>query len=137
MNDMQGIWPEGMKRTRQRESILAVLKNAKQPLSAADICMLMEKGSEAIWMSTVYRVLDQFVKKGLVLKTNMLNSDMSLYEYNRFKHQHYAVCMNCRKIFPMENCPMEQFHPKLADEGFRVTGHSIEVFGFCSGCKPG
>lgn len=136
MNEKQNTWPAGIKKTRQRESVLLVLEHADKPLSAADISSQMEKGGDAAWMSTVYRVLELFVKKGVVIKTNVMNNEMAVYELNRFKHKHYAVCMNCRKIIAMDNCPMEKFVPKLEDEDFQVMGHNLEVFGFCKDCKP-
>lgn len=129
------IWPAGVKRTRQRESVIAVLKNADKPLSAADISSKMEKSGDTAWMSTIYRVLELFVNKGVIIKTNVMN-EMAVYELNRFEHKHYAVCMSCRKIIAMENCPMEEFIPELEDEGFHVMGHNLEVFGFCQDCDP-
>lgn len=134
MKEVQKNWPAGIKRTRQREGVLSVLENSDAPLGAADICTRMEAGGDAAWMSTVYRILELFVKKGVVIKTNVMNNEMAVYELNRFKHKHYAVCMNCHKIITMDNCPMEKFIPKLEDKDFRVMGHNLEVFGFCKDC---
>lgn len=136
MKKKQNSWPAGIKRTRQRESVLSVLENSDRPLSAADIGSKMEKSGDAAWMSTVYRILELFVKKGVVIKVNVMNSEMAVYEINHFKHKHYAVCMNCRKIIAMDNCPMEKFIPKLEDKDFRVMGHNLEIFGFCKDCDP-
>lgn len=124
-----------MKRTRQRESVLAVLENSDRPLSAAEICFKIEMGGDSVWMSTVYRVLELFVEKGVALKTTVLNNEMAVYELNRFQHKHYAVCMKCRKIIPMGNCPMENFTPMLAEEEFQIVGHNLEVFGYCRKCR--
>lgn len=136
MKEKQNNWPSGVKRTRQRESVLSILENSQKPLSATDICSGMEKGGNSAWISTVYRILELFVKKGVVIKTNVMNNEMAVYELNRFKHKHYAVCMNCHKIITMDNCPMEKFIPKLEDEDFHVIGHHLEVFGFCKDCDP-
>ncbi len=65
-----------------------------------------------------------------------MNSEMAVYELNRFEHKHYAVCMSCRKIIAMDNCPMETFIPKLEDENFHVMGHNLEIFGYCKDCDP-
>ncbi|EGO63357.1 Fur family transcriptional regulator [Acetonema longum] len=136
MKEGQNNWPAGIKRTRQRESMLSILNNSEKPLSAADICTKMERSGGSAWLSTVYRTLELFVKKGVVIKTNVMNHEMAVYELNRFKHKHYAVCMNCRKIIAIDNCPMEKFIPQLADEDFRVMGHNLEIFGFCKDCDP-
>lgn len=125
-----------MKKTKQRESVLAVLREAGGPLSATDICARMEEKGETAWLSTVYRVLEMFVDKGIALKTDMVNSDVALYELNCFQHKHYAICMRCHKIIPMDNCPMEHFIPRLEEDNFRVVGHNLEVFGYCKDCAP-
>ncbi len=135
MEEKQFAWPAGVKRTRQRESVLEVLEKSDRPLNAAEICSKVEAGGDTAWMSTVYRVLELFVEKDLVIKTNVMNNEMAVYELNRFKHKHYAVCMKCRKIIPMGNCPMENFTPLLAEEGFQVMGHNLEVFGYCRNCR--
>jgi Fur family ferric uptake transcriptional regulator len=129
-------WPVGIKRTRQRESILSILESSGKPLSATDICSEMEGSGHSAWLSTVYRVLELFVKKGVVIKTNVMNNEMAVYELNRFKHKHYAVCINCHKMITMDVCPLEKFIPKLEEEDFHVMGHNLEVFGYCKDCKP-
>ena len=136
MKQLQTDWPSGLKRTKPREQVLAVLEQAAKPLSAMEICSEIEKNGESAWLSTVYRILELFVNKGMALKIAMMNSDMALYELNRYQHKHYAVCMSCQKIFPMENCPMEKFIPKIQDKDFRVIGHNLEVYGYCKDCAP-
>ena len=128
------VWPEGIKRTKQRESVLSILESALEPLSAAEISSKMEEEGEKVWMSTVYRALEVFVKNDLVIKTNVLNSEMAVYELNRFEHKHYAVCISCHKLISMDNCPMDKFIPELQDEDFKVLGHNLEIFGYCKDC---
>ncbi len=135
MKEIQNSWPVGVKRTRQRENVLSILENSETPLSATEIFSQMEKTGDAVWLSTVYRIMELFVKKGIVIKTNMMNNEMAVYELNRFKHKHYAVCINCHKIISIDNCPMEKFIPKLEDEDFQVMGHNLEIFGVCKDCK--
>lgn len=135
-NTVQNDWPAGIKRTRQRKSVLSILEDSEKPLSATDICAEMEKGGDAAWLSTVYRILELFVKKGVAIKTNVMNNEMAVYELNRFKHKHYAVCLNCHKIIVMDNCPMDTFIPQLEEKGFHIMGHNLEVFGLCKDCSP-
>lgn len=134
MTDTSNGWPSGFKRTKPREHVLSVLSRAEKPLSAMDICAEIEKSGGNAWLSTVYRILELFVKKGVAVKITMMNNDTAFYELNRFEHKHYAVCMNCHKIIPMDNCPMERFIPKLADKDFQVIGHNLEIYGYCKNC---
>lgn len=95
----------------------------------------MGKGGDTAWLSTVYRILETFLKNDIIIKTTIMNSDMAVYELNRYQHKHYAVCVNCRKVITMDNCPMESFIPKLEDNDFFVMGHNLEIFGLCKNCK--
>ncbi len=134
MENNQEKWLEGLKKTKTREAVISVLEHAEKPLSAMNICSEIEKKGDTIWLSTVYRILELFIKKGIVNKISVMNNEMAVYELNRFKHKHYAVCMSCHKIIPMDNCPMEKFVPKLEDDDFHVIGHNLEVYGICKDC---
>jgi Fur family ferric uptake transcriptional regulator len=135
MQQIRGDWPEGIKRTKQREALLEILAFSTGPMSAQDICFQM--GKTGAWLSTVYRILDLFVEKDLVVKTSAMNNQIIVYELNRHKHRHYAVCIKCRKFIPMEDCPIENFIPRLDEKNFRVVGHNLEIYGFCETCAAG
>lgn len=136
MKNFQNSWPEGLKRTKNRESVLSVLEGSEKPLSAADIFAQIEKTGTTTWLSTVYRILEIFVKRGIVLKANVINTEMAVYELNRLKHKHFAVCVNCHKIIALNNCPMDKVMLNLEDNNFQVIGHTLEVYGFCGDCNP-
>lgn len=127
--------PVGVKRTRQRESVLAVLSKSDKPLGAAEIYAEILKDGDAAWLSTVYRVLELLVKKGAVTKITPSGGETALYELAG-EHRHYAVCIGCRKIVYVDcDCALGGYIPRLADKEFRVTGHNLEIFGYCGDCE--
>ena len=128
------LWPSGMKRTKQRAAVLDILEHADIPLSAMEIHARVGHGDTPVWLSTVYRILELFTEKGVVIKTTVLDGDMAYYERNRHAHHHYAVCVDCHKIVAVNNCPMAEFEPKLSDDAFRVMGHRVEMYGYCRDC---
>lgn len=129
-------WPKGFKKTKQREQVLSILENADVPVTAMDIYARIEKKGSPVWLSTVYRILDLLAEKKLVIKTNLPGSNMAFYELNRHGrgHMHHALCVSCHKIISMENCPLEGFEPKLKERNFHVTGHKMELYGYCDDC---
>ncbi len=135
LKDAQPSWPAGIKKTKQRASVFSVLERSDSPLSAMEICKLTEQEDCPVWLSTVYRIMELFVKENVVLKTTISDSELALYELNRNQHRHYAICLNCHKVVEMDNCPMEKFIPKLADNDFEVLGHKLEMYGYCKDCK--
>lgn len=135
MNPAESEWPKGVKKTKPRQYVLSVLEKARSPLSVLEIYHAIEKDGKSVWMSTVYRILELFVSKGLATKTTLMDSDMAIYALNRHQHKHYAVCLNCHKIIELENCPMDAFVPELDESGFHVVGHKVELYGYCQNCE--
>jgi Fur family ferric uptake transcriptional regulator len=134
LKETQAAWPAGIRKTKQRRFVLALLDKADAPLSASEIFDRVKSEDAAIWLSTVYRILDRFAGEGLVVKTTVADGGAALYARNRNRHRHYAVCVNCRRIVGLENCPMESFEPKLTERDFRVLGHRVEMYGYCRDC---
>ncbi len=135
LTDIQNSWPEGVKKTRQRESVLAILASSNTPLSAMDICSQIENSKEcSAWLSTVYRILELFVKKGIASKINLINNDMAVYALNRFTRRHYAVCVDCKSTTAMDACPVQEFISGLEKTDFHVIGYTLEVYGYCKDC---
>ncbi len=133
--------PQGIKWTKQRKDIFHVLQCANKPLSAYDIYQeILVKGEvdmSGFAISTVYRSLAVFEEKGLVEKSVLLGSDTAVYELTEGKHKHYAVCLSCHKLVPLKHCPFEHVahdHMESEDGDFVVTGHKLELYGYCREC---
>lgn len=133
--------PKGIKWTKQRKDIFEVLKCAKKPLSAHDIYQEILKDSAVdttnFAISTVYRSLTVFEEKGLIEKSVILGSDTAVYELVEGNHKHYAVCLSCHKLVPLKHCPFEHVaHDSMESEDgeFVVTGHKLELYGYCKEC---
>lgn len=86
-------------------------------------------------VSTIYRILTAFEEKGLVTKSNWMDSGTFAYELNRGEHTHYAVCLSCHKHIPLHACPFEHMHLPEAEGDFKITGHKLELYGYCGDCR--
>ena len=118
-----------------------MLKGAKKPVSAHDIYQeilkLNEVDASNFAISTVYRSLAVFEEKGLVEKSVLLGSDTAVYELADGHHKHYAVCLSCHKLVPLKHCPFEHVehdHMESEDGEFVITGHKLELYGYCKEC---
>lgn len=126
----------GLKNTKHRTTILEFLKEVKQPVTAEQIyCQLKEKNI-SINLSTVYRTLETLSDKELVLKHSVTNESRALFEYNSKIHKHYLVCMGCKKILFIENCPLHEYEKILEKKtDFIITGHKLDMYGYCPECQ--
>lgn len=130
-------YPQGIKWTKQRKNVYAVLQEAAEPLSAVQIYHLAEKLAEGeeYALSTIYRILAAFEEKGMVSKTTWMGDGSVVYELNRGEHTHYAVCLECHKRIALQRCPFAHVHLEQETGDFTVTGHKLELYGYCKDCK--
>lgn len=134
-------WPDGFKKTRQRIDIYRILFEAKEPLSAAEIFAALNSASDSsrdmYAFSTVYRNLLAFEKAGIVTKSVLSTEDNNIYELKQANHRHYAICLVCHTKFPISTCPLHEIAHEVKESlpDFTITGHQLEIYGYCKNCK--
>lgn len=130
-------YPQGIKWTKQRKNVYTVLQGAEEPLSAVQIYRLAEKLAEGedYALSTIYRILAFFEEKEMVSKNTWMGDGTIVYELNRGGHTHYAVCLECHKRIALQSCPFAHMHLDQNTGDFTVTGHKLELYGYCKDCK--
>lgn len=133
-------YPQGLKWTKQRKCVYRVLWETVEPLSAIQIyqrIMADEDGKTGAGyaVSTVYRILTAFEEKGLVEKNAWMEDGTIVYSLNRGGHTHYAVCLKCHNRIPLRGCPFSHIHLEEGMEDFTVTGHKLELYGYCRDCR--
>jgi len=126
----------GIKNTRQRNMTLDILKQAEWPITAEQIFLKLKEIDSAISLSTVYRIMEVFTAKGLAIKSNLVEDTKAMFELNRMEHKHHLICVRCRKMHVVEDCPLGNYERALEKKtDFDITGHRLEIYGYCSDCK--
>lgn len=128
---------KGIKNTRQRNLVLDVLKDCDVPLTAEQVFVRAREADGLINLSTVYRILDTFVSKGVALKADITDDSKSMFELNRKEHKHHLICLSCKKVISIAgDCPIHILEKSLEGKtDFDITGHKLEIFGYCPKCK--
>lgn len=127
----------GLKNTKHRNSILNILEGCDSPITAEEIFLKLKKQQVAINLSSVYRTLENLVTKDMVLKSTLAGDTKAMFELKRSEHRHRLICSSCKKMIAIEGCPVAEFEKSLQKEtGFRVTGHKLEIYGYCHDCEP-
>ncbi len=126
----------GLKNTKSRSAILAILEQCAQPISAEQMFFELKEKNISANLSTVYRTLDVLAEKNLATKVNIAGDNRTLYDFNRMVHRHYLVCLGCNKIIPIDSCPLENYEKLLAKEtNFLISGHKLDIYGYCPECR--
>lgn len=129
---------KGIKNTKQRQYVYEYLHACKQPVTAEAIYVDIakeSKGDAALNLSTVYRILDVFLKQKLIIKSNLTNDNKSTYELNKREHKHHLVCVKCNLVTPITGCPLKGYDQMLSQSTqYKILEHKLEVFGVCPKC---
>lgn len=137
VNDYKAMLHKGnLRNTKHRNLILQVIAGNGSPLPAEEIFVKLRERGVLINISTVYRALEALVARGLVTKTNLSGDSKSLYEMSGPEHKHHLLCVKCRRLFVIDDCPLEEYERILEKKlGFSIKGHKLEMYGYCLHCK--
>ncbi len=126
----------GIKSTHQRNLVLDLLHQMNSPASAEEIYQKAALLQPTLNLSTIYRTLELFSSKNIVTKTILSETKKAIYELNTAGHKHYMVCVKCKALLPLENCPCALIEEAVSSQGgFEIIGHKLEIMGYCSRCK--
>ena len=126
----------GLKNTKHRTAILELLEQNDQPVTAEQLYAEMRSENVPVNLSTVYRTLDTLCEKELITKLTIEGGAKALFEFNNNLHRHHLICLGCKKILTIENCPLGDYEQKLAGKThFSITGHKLDLYGFCPDCR--
>jgi Fur family peroxide stress response transcriptional regulator len=120
--------------TPQRLAVLAILESRRDHPTADMIYQEVRQQLPAISFNTVYKTLEVFFLKGLVIKVNPLH-EAARYDGTTGLHAH-LVCRQCHQIADLDWEPPE-LAPLPAGElkGFRVEHQSLTLWGLCPRCQ--
>jgi Fur family transcriptional regulator, ferric uptake regulator len=124
----------GIRSTRQRAAISALLDKLDDFRSAQELHDELRRRGEGIGLTTVYRTLQQMATAGVV---DALRTDTGEAVYRRCSddHHHHLVCRACGSTVEVQGDQVETWATEVAREhGFSDVSHTIEIFGLCSTC---
>jgi len=136
MSDIETMLKEsGLKSTKQRRAILEILRKKELPLAAEDVYIELKKQNVPANLSTVYRTLDTMSEHGLIQKFGLMGEGRAYYELFRVVHRHFLVCIGCKKMIPIQGCPLHEYELEIeAKTDYKISGHRLDIYGYCPEC---
>jgi Fur family transcriptional regulator, ferric uptake regulator len=135
--DSKELRSMGLKATLPRLKVLELFQRSKtRHMTAEDVYKLLLEEESDIGLATVYRVLDQFEKAGLLLRHHF-EGGKAIYEVNEGSHHDHLVCMQCGRVEEFYDAEIERRQVKIAKErGFSIRDHQLYIYAECtkSGC---
>lgn len=129
--------PKGfIRKTKQRELILSVLRSTKSHPTADWIYQEVRKQMPNISLGTVYRNLKTLTEMGEILELSY-GSTYSRFDGNAKMHYHF-VCEHCGKVYDLDLPVNEAIDTQIEKQyGVSVSQHRLEFYGACRECISG
>lgn len=127
----------GLKRTRQRELIFAVLRRSEGHVTIEQLVDLVRHQHAGIGQATVYRTVRLFEEAGILVRHSLGGAKVH-YELvgPEAEHHDHLVCTTCGRIFEFTDTVIEARQEALAAaHGMRLVSHSHVIRGECA--QPG
>jgi len=125
-----------LRKTKQREAILKVLRSTISHPAADWIYNEVRKEIPTISLGTIYRNLKLLRECGEILEIDLGNTS-SRFNGNTANHYHFR-CEKCRRIFDIDEPVDVSINERIARKtGFKISHHWLEFRGLCKKCQKG
>jgi len=122
-----------LKKTKQKEAILRVLKGTLSHPTADWIYNEVRKEIPSISLGTVYRNLKFLRERGEILELD-LSGTLSRFDAIAEIHYHFR-CESCDNVFDVGIPVIQELNERAAlKTGFEIMHHRLEFRGLCSQC---
>ena len=127
--ERQDLKNAGLKVTAPRLKILKLLEeSAEHHFGAEDIYRTLNDSGDEIGLATVYRVLAQFERAGLVTRHNF-EGGRAVYELDDGRHHDHMVCIETGKVIEFVNTEIEDLQRAVAEaHGYELVDHSFVLY---------
>ncbi len=127
----------GYKLTGPRRALAEEIAGRVRAFTAAEVLEAIAHDHPDIGRATVFRTLDCLVKLGAITRVHLDNGAPAYVRCapSAAEHHHHLICSNCGAVVDLPECPVDSTLERIGrEQGFRILGHRLEVFGQCRAC---
>lgn len=125
-----------LKHSKQRNFIIEEFLSMKTHVSAEELYSQLKSKDHNPGLATVYRTLN-LLKDASLVDQKQFSDGKSVFEVMEpGAHHDHLICLICHKVIEFENEEIERLQEQVAKKySFKLTKHSLELFGQCSDCQ--
>jgi len=133
--DKRKLRNQGFRATPQRMAMLKVFEGTEGHLTPLELYQRLRLDGTPVSMVTVYRNLAVLVKAGMICEVELGDGARHYTRRSPGNHHHHLVCLQCGAVASFNRCAVRALEKKLmAETGFVVQQHRLELYGLCPGC---
>jgi Fe2+ or Zn2+ uptake regulation protein len=119
--------------TSQRKAIWRFFTANTHAYTVQDVYEAIK--SRRIGQATVYRTVCILLEMGL-LRRIVDSAGITLFAAVQPGHNHPLICHKCHEILDFDVCDLSVLEKLLvAQTGYTIQGHRLEIFGVCPKCQ--
>ena len=119
--------------TIQRRKTLQMVQKSRTHATAEAIYERLHVEMPEISLSTVYRNLKALADEGLISVTDL--GDGLVFEAVEAHAHHHLVCLNCKKVIPLDHAYVEPLFDQIEQQGFQLVTSHLALYGYCADCQ--
>jgi len=126
-----------LKFTIQREVILETLYNSDEHLTPESLHHLIQNKYPDLktGIATIYRTL-ALLEDSNVVTSLSFGAQGKKYELGAKEHHDHLICTECGSITEFVDEDIEERQHTITNElGFKMSDHSMQIYGICSKCQ--
>ncbi|MBA4179024.1 MAG: transcriptional repressor [Anaerolinea sp.] len=124
---------QGHRVTGSRRAVLDAIAGTVTPFTVEDICL----AAPDVGRATVFRTVKLLQDLDVVCRLPLGDGGVR-YQLSQSEHHHHLICESCGAVSEFSDPELDALIRRNARrEGFRLDGHSLELYGLCPACQPG
>jgi Fur family ferric uptake transcriptional regulator len=131
------LMARGLRMTRQRRVIAAVLQKAGEHLDAPEVLRRARQQLPGLHLATVYRALESLKKAGIIDELDLMHFKGTghYYEARTDKDHMHFTCLQCGSVLEIQTPLFEKLKGQIEGRhGLAIRVARLELGGLCGTC---
>ena len=127
---------KGLRNTPEREQVVKLVFSIHDHFDVDELYLRLRGQNEKISKATVYRTIPLLLESGLIQEAYFEDGHVHYEHIYGHEHHCHLRCLDCGKIVEFKEKSVLGVEEKVGDRfDFMVTGHKLEIYGYCGKCK--
>ena len=126
----------GLKMTRQRETLVDTFLKADGHLSAEELFELAKRVDSRLGYATVFRTLKALTECGLAREIDFADGRHRFEKTYRRPDHHHIVCQECQRTIEFFSPELQEIEEEIVREyHLKPVRQRLQIFGICEDCQ--
>jgi Fur family ferric uptake transcriptional regulator len=127
---------KGFRNTPEREQVIKAIFSSHDHFDVDELHLKVRRQDEKISKATIYRTIPLLLECGLIQEAYFEDGHMHYEHIYGHEHHCHLRCLDCGKVLEFAEEAMKETEERLREHyDFLVTGHKLDVYGYCPKCK--